>query len=133
MSQEIEKLAYQLWEQAGRPYCDDDRFWRQAEEQLALSESYNEIRPMEAEFSINQAEDRIAALQSIHAKDKTWKVSSGVLEVEGAGDLREMVDVFLKHADDENQQLGETVEATCGDERVTFDTIPNLQRLGLWN
>ena len=30
----IEKLAYSLWEQAGRPECDGQKFWLEAEKQL---------------------------------------------------------------------------------------------------
>jgi hypothetical protein len=33
--------AYQLWELAGRPFVDDDRFWREAEAELKFLEARN--------------------------------------------------------------------------------------------
>lgn len=126
MSQEIEKLAYLLWEQAGRPYCDDDRFWQQAKEQLEVEEDATNLLNC-LTFA------PIPGDPAIDNPDKTWKLSSGVLEVEGAGNVDEMVDIFLRHAHDKNQQLDETVVATCGPERVEYRTISNLKRLGLWN
>jgi hypothetical protein len=42
--EEIRVRAYQLWEMAGRPFVDDDRFWREAEEEFKFLQARDEMR-----------------------------------------------------------------------------------------
>ena len=42
--EQIRIRAYQLWELAGRPFVDDDRFWREAEAELQFLQARNEIK-----------------------------------------------------------------------------------------
>lgn len=37
--QHVRELAYRKWEQAGCPHGDQDRFWQEAEQELAAAES----------------------------------------------------------------------------------------------
>jgi hypothetical protein len=41
--EQIRVRAYQLWELAGRPFGDDDRFWREAEAELRFQRARFEI------------------------------------------------------------------------------------------
>jgi DUF2934 family protein len=42
--EQIRVRAYQLWELAGRPFGDDDRFWREAEAELKFQQARDEIK-----------------------------------------------------------------------------------------
>jgi hypothetical protein len=42
--EQIRIRAYQLWEMAGRPFVEDDRFWREAESELKFLQARDEIR-----------------------------------------------------------------------------------------
>jgi len=39
------RCAYSLWEQAGRPEGESERFWREAEEQIAEQQRATTARP----------------------------------------------------------------------------------------
>ena len=41
---EIRVRAYQLWEKAGRPFVEDDTFWREAEAELKFLQARDEMR-----------------------------------------------------------------------------------------
>jgi Protein of unknown function (DUF2934) len=42
--EQIRFRAYQLWEMAGRPFVDDDRFWREAEAELEFLHARDDMR-----------------------------------------------------------------------------------------
>jgi Protein of unknown function (DUF2934) len=44
LEEQIRVRAYQLWELAGRPFGDDDRFWREAEAELKFQQARDEIK-----------------------------------------------------------------------------------------
>jgi hypothetical protein len=42
--EQIRIRAYQLWEMAGRPFVEDDRFWREAEAELKFLQARDGMR-----------------------------------------------------------------------------------------
>jgi Protein of unknown function (DUF2934) len=42
--EEIRVRAYQLWELVGRPFVNDDRFWREADGELKFLQARDEMR-----------------------------------------------------------------------------------------
>jgi Protein of unknown function (DUF2934) len=44
ISEDQIRVRYQLWELSGRPFGDNDRFWREAEAELEFLQARDEIR-----------------------------------------------------------------------------------------
>jgi hypothetical protein len=42
--EQIRIRAYQLWELAGSPFVNDDRFWREADAELKFLQARDEMR-----------------------------------------------------------------------------------------
>ena len=102
LTERIQERAYLLWEQAGRPETDGLEFWQRAE----------------------------AELQST----KKWEIRSGELKVEGEGPLDDVLSLALQHANKHTLALSaQTLAFPDGaSQPLEIETIPHLQRLGLW-